>query len=121
MTVPLAAIAPHITLPPVDPEAPGPLAFGSEARVRRVLGGAGFVDVALEAYDESMLLGGAENLDEVMAFMTKIGPAARALRDAPPDAAARATDAMREAFRPYAGPDGVLMGGSTWIVTARVP
>ena len=38
-------------LPETDPEAPGPFAFASEARVRRILSEAGFADVALEPHD----------------------------------------------------------------------
>jgi len=41
ITVPLRAIAPHVARAPSDPEAPGPLAFADEARVRRILESAG--------------------------------------------------------------------------------
>jgi hypothetical protein len=106
---------------PPDPEAPGALAFANPARVHRILEGAGFTDVALEAYDERMRIGGLTTVDEVTEFMVQIGPASRLLRDASPDAAARAKVALREAMARYAGPDGVTMDGGVWIVTARVP
>ena len=38
-------------LPETNPEEPGPFAFASEARVRRILSEAGFADIALEPQD----------------------------------------------------------------------
>ena len=120
MTVPLAAVAAHVPLAPLDPEAPGPLAFADAARVTRILTGAGFLDVALEPRDERTRLGGAATVDEAVDFLTQIGPAARALRDAPAEAVALARAALRASLSPYAGPDGVTLQGGVWIVTARV-
>ncbi|MEE8257002.1 MAG: FecR family protein, partial [Acidobacteriota bacterium] len=40
-----------------DPNAPGPFAFGDADRVRGILEGAGFEDVALESCEESLRLG----------------------------------------------------------------
>ena len=119
-SVPLHAVAAHVPVAPLDPEAPGPLAFADAGRVRRILEGAGFLDVALEAHDETMRVGGAATLDEAVEYLTQLGPAARALRDAPADAAALAGAALRTALAPHAGPDGVMMQGGVWIVTARV-
>jgi SAM-dependent methyltransferase len=121
LTLPLQAIRPHVPVPPQDPEAPGPLAFGDGARVRRILEGAGFAGVALEARDETMRIGGVAGPDEVTDFMTQLGPAARALREAPAPAAALARAALREAVGRLAGPDGVTLGGGVWLVTARAP
>jgi SAM-dependent methyltransferase len=120
MTLPLRAIAEHVTVEPPDPEAPGPLAFADEARVRRILTGAGFLDVALEPHDVPMRLGGAATVDEATDFLTQLGPAARVLRDAPADVVAAARVTLRAALLPHAGPEGVTLQGSVWIVTARV-
>jgi SAM-dependent methyltransferase len=120
MTVPLMAVAEHVPVAPLDPEAPGPLAFADDARVRRILEGAGFADVAFEAHDQPMNVGG-ESLDEATSFFSQVGVAARAIREAPAEAAARAKVALREALARHAGPNGVSLGGSVWIVTARSP
>ena len=40
-------------LPETDPDAPGPFAFASEARVRLILGDAGFADIDLTPHDLS--------------------------------------------------------------------
>jgi SAM-dependent methyltransferase len=121
LTVPLRAIAAHVPVTPSEPDAPGPLAFGDGARVRSILAGAGFVDVALEARGEPMRIGGHTTVDDVTDFMRQIGPAARALREASPEAAAAATAALREAIAQHAGPDGVTLSGGVWLVTARAP
>jgi SAM-dependent methyltransferase len=120
ITVPLSAIAQHVPVTPQDPDAPGPLAFANDARVRGILEGAGFVDVAFEAHDEAMHVGGV-SLDETVDYMSQIGPTARAMREAPAEAAARAQVALREALARHVGPDGVALHGSVWIVTARSP
>ena len=47
---PLMAVYKHVPkLPQQGPEDPGPFAFASEARVRRILGEAGFTGIAMEA------------------------------------------------------------------------
>lgn len=120
ITVPLRAVAAHVPVAPSDPEAPGPLAFADGGRVSRILAGAGFLDVTLEAHDEPMRIGGAATLDEAVEFLVQIGPAARALREAPADAVARARAALRASLASHAGPEGVTFQGSVWIVTARV-
>ena len=52
MMAPLMAVYKHVPkMPPVGPEEPGPFAFASEERVKRILGGAGFVDVAMEPHN----------------------------------------------------------------------
>lgn len=121
MTVPLRAVAAHVPIATPDAEAPGPLAFADDARVRRILEGAGFLDVALEARDEAMQIGGSSTIDEVADFLTQIGPAARALREAPAESAALAKAALRETLERHAGPRGVTFDGGVWIVTARAP
>ena len=118
MKVPLSAVAKHVELPRPEPHAPGPMAFADEARTRGILEGAGFRDVAFEAMDAPMNVGGGlDSLDETVDFMTRIGPTAGALRQAPPEARAAALDAIREALSPFHGPGGVVMPASVWLVT----
>jgi SAM-dependent methyltransferase len=121
MMLPIMAIGQHVALPPPPgPEAPGPLSFADEARVRRILGGAGFSDVALEPLEATLIVGGGRaSLDEAVQFIFGLGAAAAALQAATPEQRAAAADAVRETFRPYHGPDGVRMSGAAWIVTAK--
>ncbi|MEP7124635.1 MAG: class I SAM-dependent methyltransferase [Byssovorax sp.] len=119
MKVPLAAVAKHVDLPRPEPFAPGPMAFADALRTRGILERAGFREVAFEVVDAPMNVGGGlADLDATVAFMTRIGPSAGALRQADPDARAAAIVAMREAVAPYHGSSGVVMPASVWIVTA---
>jgi SAM-dependent methyltransferase len=115
-SAPLAAVRHLFTPPPPPgPEAPGQFAFADPARVRRILAGAGFTDIALTPADPVMRLGDyAEAAAE--AAMT-LGPARRALDAA--DAPATVRDALRDFFRDHEGPDGVAFKGAIWLITAR--
>lgn len=119
MRVPLAALAQHIPVSRPEPHAPGPMAFADQERTRGLLERAGFAEVALEPLDATLDLGGGiANLDEVVDFMTRIGPSATALRQADPALRGAAVAAMRDSLLPYHGPDGVRMAAACWLVTA---
>jgi SAM-dependent methyltransferase len=117
MLVPVRAIAQVMELPaPPPPDAPGPFAFADPARVRALLEGAGFADVAVEP-----LLGTCSrgSLDEAVDFSLAVGPASRALLQAPKEARPKAAAAVREALAPYLTPSGVHLEFSAWIATAN--
>jgi SAM-dependent methyltransferase len=107
MAVPLMAAAQHVALPPPPP------------RVTRVLAGAGFADVAFEAFEPTIAVAAGADLDATVEFLLQMGPAAQAIREAGEGAAEKARGALREALGPYDGPDGVRMASAAWIVTAR--
>jgi SAM-dependent methyltransferase len=118
--VPLAAIAPHVPLPPPPaPDEPGPFSFGDQDRVRRVLDGAGFTHVRIVPLETPLNLSSDGTLDQAVRFATDAGPASRLLRDAPPDVMARVRQAIREALAPHAGVNGVQLASACWIVTAK--
>jgi SAM-dependent methyltransferase len=121
MGVPLRAAAPHLPpQPPPDPNAPGPLAFADPGRVRGILAGAGFREIAIEALEGELVVGGSgSSLEQAAAFLLQAGPLARALRDAPAASRDRIEGAVREAIAPHATPKGVRMGSGAWIVQAR--
>jgi SAM-dependent methyltransferase len=117
---PLAAAYQHVPkLPQQGPEDPGPFAFASEARVRRILGDAGFTGVEMEACP--LLLDSAigRGLDGAVQAALEIGPASRALEDQPEELRKAAAASIREALTPFAKGDAVLLPASVWIVTAR--
>ena len=113
----------HVEAPPrPGPEDPGPFSFGEPERVHRILGKAGFVDVLLTPFDAEIDIASGEGVDGAFAFMRQIGPCSAILREAPPEAAAKAEAAMREALAPHAGANGTVpLRGGTWLVSARVP
>jgi SAM-dependent methyltransferase len=122
MLVPLKAAAQHLTLPaPPAPDAPGPFAFGDPARVRDILTGAGFDQIALEPVETTLVIGGGQSLEDAVELLLELGPTAALLRDADPALRPRVAGAVGEALRPFAGPGGVRMAGAVWVVTARAP
>ena len=119
LIVPLRATMKHAPpLPEAPPDAPGPFAFASEARVRDILTRAGFSDMRIEAQDLELDRASGRGFETAVRSALEIGPAARVLHQS--DAATRvaAEASIREALAPYAKGDNVWMGASIWIVSA---
>jgi SAM-dependent methyltransferase len=117
---PLMAAYKHVPkLPQLGPEDPGPFAFASEARVRRILGDAGFTGVEMEACPLLLDAAIGRGLDGAVQGALEIGPVSRALEGQPEDARAAVAASIREALTPFAKGDAVLLPASVWIVTAR--
>jgi len=105
--------------PPADPYAPGPAAFADPQRVRDILAGAGWREVAVEPLDIEV---GGGDLEETTALMTRVGPLGHALRNAGGgrELIDAAQDAVRGAVRRFLKADGkAWMPSASWIVTAR--
>jgi len=122
MIVPLRAVAEHAPpLPELGPEDPGPFAFADEARVRRILSEAGFVeiDVAPENFDIDIGLG--EGIDAAVEGAMSIGPTSRMLEEQPDATRARAAASIRSALAARAVADRVPLEAAVWFVTARNP
>jgi hypothetical protein len=114
----MRAVAAHVPLPPpAAPDAPGPFAFADPVRTAGILQRGGFEQVVLAAVETTFDVG--STLDEAVEFALTVGPAAALLRDAPPDAVARAREAVRAAVAPHATAQGVSFGASVWVATAR--
>ena len=118
---PLQAVYRHVPkMPQVGPEDPGPFSFASELRVKRVLGAAGFSEIAMEPCDLKLDIAIGRGLDAAVQGALQIGPAARALTDQPPDIVAAATQSVREALTASLKGESVPLDAAIWIVTARV-
>lgn len=120
MTAPMAAALAHITPPPAapaDPHAPGPFAFADDGRVRGILAGAGFGDIAIVPHDEPI---GGNDLETTLALTLKVGPLGALLRENP-DQRDAAVGAVRDLLSRHNGPGGVKLDSATWIVTATAP
>ena len=120
MTAPMAAAQAH--LPPAEPPtpgAPGPFAFADPQRVRSILAGAGFTDIAIAPQD---MPAGGNTLDKTLALSMRVGPLGRMLRENPQvDADAVVAD-VRKVLAAHLDANGrVFMGSATWVVTARNP
>jgi SAM-dependent methyltransferase len=103
--------------PPAGPEDPGQFAFADPARVRRILGGAGFREVALAPFDFTAVLGPDAAAAADMSM--QIGGAARLLQGLPAATLRAARVAMEAYFRPHEGPAGIALPGALWLVSAR--
>ena len=105
--------------PPPGPDDPGPFAFASEARVRRILGDAGYQGIEMEPVGVSLDIAIGRGLDAAAKAALQIGPASRALDGHPLEVRAAAEQSVREALAPFARGNNVSLPGSIWIVTAR--
>lgn len=119
---PLAAVR-HL-LPPMPaaaPEAPGMFALSDPARVRRILEGGGFREIALTPVDLALQFAGPGDgsAAEAADFALLFGPLTRIL----PGLAAERREAVRAALESFfAGrvtPQGVALPAAFWIVRAR--
>jgi SAM-dependent methyltransferase len=122
---PLAAVKrliPKQALPDMlVPDRPGPFYMADPDRIRAILGDAGFKSIEVEAWEKPLHFGGAMTLDEVKAYGMQIGPAARAIAEAPKELHPALEEALGKAFAPYVTDRGVWMTGACWLVTARAP
>jgi len=117
---PLQAVYQHVPkLPPQGPEDPGPFAFASEARVRRILDEAGFTGIEMEPCNLALDVAIGRGIDAAVQGALEIGPASRALEGQPEQVRAAATKSIREALMRYAKGETVPLPASIWIVTAR--
>jgi ubiquinone/menaquinone biosynthesis C-methylase UbiE len=105
-------------LPKLGPEDPGPFSFADEARVKRVLGEAGFSEVTLTPHAFTLDAGVGEGVDNAVAKSLEIGPASRALAGQPEEVRAAAVAEIRAAFAAVAQGDQVPLGAAVWIVGA---
>jgi SAM-dependent methyltransferase len=120
--VPMGAMIPHVGFPDLPaPGAPGPFAFGDAERLRGIVTEAGWADVAIEDVQTTVSAGGARTADEAVEFVTEDTFGRMLLGKAEPEQRAAALAALREAYEPYVGADGVRVKAAVWLVTARRP
>jgi SAM-dependent methyltransferase len=118
--VPGAAAAEHVGFPDLGPSGagPGPFSLADPERLHRILDGAEFHDVAVEGITRPMRIG--DDAADAIAFITSLSLVQDDLfAGKPEDKVNAAVNAAREALTAYEGPDGVMMSGSAWLVSAR--
>jgi SAM-dependent methyltransferase len=108
-------------LPETNPEDPGPFAFASEARVRRILGEAGFADIALQPHDLELDIATGRGLDTALRAAMTIGPTSRMLDGQSEAVRAAARADIRKALADHVRGDSVPLGAAIWMVTATNP
>ena len=85
-------------------------------RIRGILRDAGWSSVELERFDVEHSIG--TDPADAASFACQMGPMSEPFAQADDTTRRKVTDAIRDALEPYADPDGVRLGFSTWIVTA---
>ena len=101
---------------------PGPFSMAGADLVSTQLQYAGYRRVCFERHDAPIAVG--RDLDDAVEFALALGPAGEHMRLAGEVGEAKRPEviaALREAFTPYTGPDGVRLMSSSWIVTAQAP
>jgi ubiquinone/menaquinone biosynthesis C-methylase UbiE len=117
LMVPVGAALAHVALPELgEAGQPGPFSLAEPDRIRSTLEGAGFADVNVEDLRCPMRMG--STVDDTVSFMQHTDMAEALMADVSDEAAAAAWEAVRGALGPYAGPNGVVLQGAAWLVTA---
>lgn len=113
------AAAPHIGIPEgLAPDTPGPYGLADPDRTRDILTRAGFDDIDLVAVTRPMCIGA--DIDDAVRFLRSMPIVDALFANASPEAQAAATEAVRDALVPYAGPEGVVMDeNGEWLVSAQ--
>lgn len=120
MMVPLRVALEHIPMQDMgDADALSPFSLADPNRVRDLLEGAGWSEVSLEPFEESMWWG--TSAEDVVQFIAGAGRTKVMLQDVDESVALRTADALRDALRPHETADGLFLGGAAWVVTAQRP
>jgi SAM-dependent methyltransferase len=98
---------------------PGPFSMAGADTVSDILLHAGFEDISLRRCDIPIMVG--RDVEEAVDLVMAMGPAGEILRllgDRAVPVQDRVRQALMEGYSELLGPDGVVAGASTWIVTA---
>jgi len=117
---PLAAVR-HL-LPPMPspgPDEPGMFSWGDPARVRRIIGDAGFREVSLTKVDLEYQLAGSGGAAEAADFALLFGPLTRILPGLAPERHEAVRSALAAFFQGFVTPQGVALPAAFWVVQAR--
>jgi len=118
LMVPAGAALQHVPMPDLgEPGAPGPFSLADPDRVHHVLRDAAFAQIALEEVVRPMPMG--SSVDDVLAFMRGTEMAQVLMTGVDPGTAEQAWTAIKAALQAHAGPGGITLAGTAWLVTAR--
>lgn len=100
--------------------APGPFGFADRDFTAAMLAAAGWRDVSIDPVNYDYVGGeGANAVDDALAFLRRIGPAARALRELPGEECAAAEQRLREVLAARLDGGIIAWPAAAWIVSAR--
>ncbi|MEP2988561.1 MAG: methyltransferase domain-containing protein [Parasphingorhabdus sp.] len=118
--VPMMAVKPFLPeTPEPDPHAPGPFALADADRTSGILEGAGFTDICIKPVDIEMVVADGGGVDQALQFVTKIGPAARAMAEVSDAVKNQMLNALEKALAPHESNGRIALKGAIWIVQAN--
>jgi len=121
--VPAAAVAELIGPPePQPPDAPGPFGWQAPEIFEPILAGAGFTVIEWEPFEVEFEIGTGKDPDPLtraIEIVTRIGPVARRMRDAPETQMAELRALLRTALAPYIRAGAVRMPARLWLIRAK--
>ncbi|MDI5890711.1 class I SAM-dependent methyltransferase [Halomonas rhizosphaerae] len=113
-------------LPPPGEDArtcgPGPFSMANPEVVTQQLEIAGFENIAFERNDGPVEVG--DSVENAMRFQLALGPAGEVFREAGEEAERQRPqieEALRQALAPFEQDGKIVMGSSSWTITARKP
>jgi SAM-dependent methyltransferase len=116
MTAAERAAAPFLpNLPARNVDAPGQFAFADSGRVRGILERSGWAGIDIRPLDVACTFA----QDDLVGYVTRIGPIGRALRAADEQMRTRITAAVLPAFDPYVDGSEVRFVAACWMIGAR--
>lgn len=113
--------------PPPDPTAPGPSAFADRSRLESILSGAGWDEIAIEAFDATCDYGdeGSDGVEERLTMVLNTGGGRMAQDQLEPalgpDGWSALLDDVRSELRAHLVDGTLQFNGATWLATARNP
>jgi len=116
MTAAMRAAAPFLPpMPTPDPNAPGQFAFADSDRVRHILETSGWTSVEIERADVPCQV----SEQDLMTYVTRLGPVGAALREVDKATAQRIRNALPPAFAGFISDGVARFNAACWLVTAR--
>ncbi len=114
----IADLLPEDSEPPFgDDDAPGPFRFADPDRIGRVLEEAGFKDVHVAGYAETLVYPGSA--DEILATVKQVGPLSAAVESLDEETKATAIERVEARIRELHQGGGLGFPGAWWVLTAR--
>jgi SAM-dependent methyltransferase len=108
-----AAILPN--LPARRPDVPGQFSFANGPRVVAILEDSGWAEIALQPIEVECTM----PEQELVRYLTRLGPVGLALQEADEETRARVIDTIRPAFDRYVHGKDVRFPAACWLVRAR--
>jgi len=113
-------------LPPPGEDArtcgPGPFSMADQPMVTKQLEIAGYTDIEFERVDAPLMVG--DTIDDAVNFQLALGPAGEVYREAGEEAERKHEEihaALEAELGRYATDEGIVMGSSSWKISARNP